>query len=773
MRGFFYRFIFLCVLTLFGRYACAQSNTDSLIQSLKKTQPDTQRIMTLGLIAWDYSYTDLEKAKTYAQKALDLSKKIKWKPGEASMYHMQGTIYEITGELDKASAANAKALALRKTLHDTLGMGKSYGNMGNVAYAQGNIPQALENYLQSTYMLEKAGEMRMLATTWVNIGVIYQNQADYPASLNYLLKALAVMERTGYTGGIGFAQSNLGVTYSYLGEYEKSAKAHLATLEIQRKTKDVIGSATTLTNLGNTYSHLNQNKKAKECLDEAYAIFEKAGLQDGMAGVMFDQALILDQEGNVDAAIEKQERCLALRLKDTGFVSPVAECYIHLAGLYLKKNNKTRALECAAKGLVYAKKSGNNNVLLEALRKKANALVQKGSAVEAVGLLNEYISLRDSLFSQERANQLTRKELEFDFEKDKLADSLVHVGEQKRHALELEKTNAQLGKERIIRYFLFAFAVLLLGGGYFIYRAYRNKQKDNELIRSQKLEVEMQKSLVDEKNKEILDSIHYAKKIQYTLLANKADMQKHMSRHFVLFQPKDVVSGDFYWTTSVADGELKKGMSADGKSIVDNNQHFYLAVCDSTGHGVPGAFMSLLNISFLNEAFNEKHLREPAHVFDHVRSKLIENISQGGSKDGMDGILVQFPVWYERVQPGQKLPVRYAAANNRPIIVRNNQVIELPYDKMPVGLGEINHPFTLYTTELESGDMLYLFTDGYADQFGGDKGKKFKYVNLQKLLLEISVRPVEEQARLLQEHFEKWRGGLEQVDDVMVIGIRV
>lgn len=268
-------------------------------------------------------------------------------------------------------------------------------------------------------------------------------------------------------------------------------------------------------------------------------------------------------------------------------------------------------------------------------------------------------------------------------------------------------------------------------------------------VKDRTRELHQQKELVEEKNKEIMDSINYAKRIQYALLAHDELLQKNLPEHFVLFMPKDVVSGDFYWGTE----HLRPDGSVD----------FYLAVCDSTGHGVPGAFMSLLNISFLNEAINEKGMEEPGKILDHARIRLIENISQQGQKDGMDGILL-------RIHKGK---ISLAAAHNGAVLLRKGEIIELPVDKMPVGQGDRMDPFTTLYPEFEKGDLLYLFTDGYADQFGGPKGKKFKYSQLYKLICEIGELPLHEQGLRMKDEIEKWKGDLEQVDDICVIAIRI
>ena len=265
-------------------------------------------------------------------------------------------------------------------------------------------------------------------------------------------------------------------------------------------------------------------------------------------------------------------------------------------------------------------------------------------------------------------------------------------------------------------------------------------------VKERTAEVVLQKEIIEEKQKEVLDSINYAKRIQFTLLAHDRFIKKFIEDYFVMFNPKDIVSGDFYWATR-------------------HDDNFYIAVCDSTGHGVPGAFMSLLNITFLNEAINEKKILKPNEVLDYVRQKLIKNISKEGGQDGMDGILLCFNI--------ETKEVTYAAAHNAPIIIRDGKVIELDADKMPVGVGVREEPFKLYKADVQKNDILIAYTDGFADQFGGPKGKKFKYKQLKDVLTENSHLSFTEQKEKLTVIFEQWKGGLEQVDDVCIFGIKI
>lgn len=263
--------------------------------------------------------------------------------------------------------------------------------------------------------------------------------------------------------------------------------------------------------------------------------------------------------------------------------------------------------------------------------------------------------------------------------------------------------------------------------------------------------LEIKNAIIEEKNKDITDSIRYAKRIQYTLLAHQEILQQNIPNHFILFQPKDIVSGDFYWATK-------------------KESRFYLAICDSTGHGVPGAFMSLLNISFLNEAINEKNILAPNEILNYVRNRLISSVSQDGAQDGMDGILLCITA---SLNKDERISLEYAAANNAPVMVKGGELIELLADKMPIGKGENNSSFTLQKIDSQKGDTIYFYTDGYADQFGGPKGKKFKYKQLNSLLLDKYEKPMNEQKNILEQKINEWKGNLEQVDDILVIGIRL
>lgn len=226
---------------------------------------------------------------------------------------------------------------------------------------------------------------------------------------------------------------------------------------------------------------------------------------------------------------------------------------------------------------------------------------------------------------------------------------------------------------------------------------------------------------------------------------------------FILYKPKDIVSGDFYYALSHKHQGSKKEI-------------FYMSAADCTGHGVPGALMSMMAVSKLNESIIEKNLIAPNEILDNVRKGIIASLNPEGSeeesKDGMDCVLCAFDF--------EDMKLDFAAANNPLWLVRDGKVTEYAPDKMPVGKSpKENEPYTLKSIDLVKGDIIYIFTDGYADQFGGEKGKKFKYKQLQELLISNSHLPMPEQKQILANTIEKWMGNLEQVDDILVIGIKI
>jgi serine phosphatase RsbU (regulator of sigma subunit) len=296
-------------------------------------------------------------------------------------------------------------------------------------------------------------------------------------------------------------------------------------------------------------------------------------------------------------------------------------------------------------------------------------------------------------------------------------------------------------KQRMIILAVGVALFLLFGLVYFIWRNYRNKKRANLLLQAQRDQIAYQK-------KHITDSIEYAKRIQTAILPS-LELFSHELDHFVLFKPRDIVSGDFYWAEEI-----------DGSYLI--------VTADCTGHGVPGAFMSMLGISLLNEIIISKGIIRPDRILNELREKIIEALKQEkGSilKDGMDMTICLLDRNTGRLQ--------FSGANNPLYHVSGGKLTQIKGDKMPVAIHEVMEPFSLHQLYLKQGDAFYTFSDGFADQFGGPSGKKFLAKNFRKLLLTIQELPMIEQGNRLDEVFNEYRNGVEQVDDVVIIGVRV
>jgi serine phosphatase RsbU (regulator of sigma subunit) len=341
--------------------------------------------------------------------------------------------------------------------------------------------------------------------------------------------------------------------------------------------------------------------------------------------------------------------------------------------------------------------------------------------------------------------------LTFDFEK---RQELARAEQQKKDALAAEETR----QRRIILYAVSAGLGLVLISLLLVYNRFRVTRRQKSIIVAQKAEVEvqrdhveLQKTIIEEKNKSITDSINYAQKIQQAMLPGNAEFLRLLPESFICYRPKDIVSGDFYW-------------------ITQRGNFFFYVTADCTGHGVPGGFMSVLGASLLNEVVNDQGLEEPAAILEMLRIKIVAALNQRGeggeNKDGMDMVICRIDK--------TKMELVIAAANNPAWILRNGMITAYGPDKQPVGIsGGAEKPFSQWTVGIQSGDIIYTFTDGFADQFGGEKGKKFKYRQLQETLVRISGLQMEAQRLELERVLDEWKGSLEQVDDILLIGVRI
>ena len=563
-----------------------------------------------------------------------------------------------------------------------------------------------------------------------NKGYLFNNLGDIEQALDYFHKSLAIQIEVGDKAGQSYSLNNIGYIYSGQKQFIKALEYYIKSYGLQRQLGDKHGQAQSLSNIGNVYDRSHSLKKALyyyfKGLNLRKLIKDKQGIGYSMQNigtVYFNQKNYFSAKYYFTQSLEIRE---AIHDNQGIFYS-----LANLGKVYFEENNTAMAEKLTLRAMDLAREIGYPENIGTAASLLESIYLKEGKYNKAHQMLKLSVKMRDSISNDETHKSIVKKQLQYEFEKREV----ISRAEQEKRELTYEATSKQ---QRIIIFASIAGLVLCILFGIFVSNRLKITRKQNIIIQEQKFVVEAHQ-------KEVIDSINYAKRIQFALLAQSDFLNENLGNHFIFFKPKDIVSGDFYWAAK-------------------HNDSFYLAVCDCTGHGVPGAFMSLLSMGFLSEAIKEKNILEPHKVFNYVRKRLIESITNENQKDGFDGILVRFN--------NKENEITYAASNNHPIVVSNNQLNQLLCDKMPVGKGERGESFNLYTIEANKGDMLYLYTDGYPDQFGGPKGKKFKYKPLNDLLLSIRNESPSDQKQILNSTFENWKSDLEQVDDVCIVGIK-
>ncbi len=571
-------------------------------------------------------------------------------------------------------------------------------------------------------------------TVNIHLGRVLVNQGKYSKALSFLYEAEKQAKELNDYDKLGSIYNTLGNAQLALKNYPKTKDSYKKCYDIGVKHHFSKHIALGAAGLGNYYFKIKSyalsnvwNRRAKVYLDKLGIAYASCIIRCNMAG---NYRLM----GQLEQAEKMLEESFSWE-KRANFNYASYGLYKEKGELAFARRNYSDAVDSYLKAKELAIREKANHDISEINLLLSQAYEKLGDYKSSTDALKVHLQFKDSVFNEESQKSILDLEEKYKSEQKDAEIKLLNKSNT------LNKT--ELEKKRITIYAFIGFGVLLVLMLVFFVRSNINKQKTNQLLEQKNL-------IIEEKRKEIVDSINYAKRIQFTLLASNNLLRNNLSNYFVFFQPKDIVSGDFYWA-------------------IRTEKYFYLAVCDCTGHGVPGAFMSILNLNFLKEAITEKQITEPGEIFDFVRARLIENFSEDNYSDGMDGILLRFDNSAGSTTGTKK--IRYAGANRGPVLVSDEGTQLLPYDKMPVGNGIRKTNFATYDLNYSRKSQLYLFTDGFADQFGGPKGKKFKYKQLQTLLEQFKTETTINQRAILEDTFARWMGELEQVDDVCVFGI--
>lgn len=698
---YFYLISILC-LALAAESQTEGREIDSLKSVYLHSNEDTVKLNALNELVWPlYADSKPDSGIKYGLAALELAGRTHNIRKQMVTWRRLGICYTIMGNYKLGLQAHQQSLAIAEELKDVYSTGIAYGNIGVVYLDVGDFAHALEYNLKGIRLKLQAGNKTSINTNYYNIGIIHKNMGYYDEALRDMDSCIYYARLMKDDRALGNGYNGKGMVYNAAHQPAKAKTYYMMAQDVNVRSGNEYNMSGNYSSMGNLFFQQNQFDSARYYFEKSLEISSRGQYASGIAFALSNLSSVSSKLKDYKAAIDYSKRSIEA---DTLNLDNVGYCYGLIADAY-------RNLHDYKLALMYVDKQ---------------------------------TKIKDSLDLVNKNKDLVRLQLQYDYDNKLTADSIRFSDQEKISMAKVEAADARLKQEKTFRYTLLLGLLGLLVFSYIIYSRLKLIRSQKNTIEHQKNEMEYQKGLVEEKQKEIVDSINYARRIQYTLLAQDELLKKHLPEFFILFKPKDIVSGDFYWAA-------KKG------------QRFYLAVCDCTGHGVPGAFMSLLNISFLNEAVNQHNIEAPNEILEHVRKRLIESISQEGGQDGMDAVLVCFDNTDDRIT--------YAAANNKPVIVRGDELITLPTDKMPVGKGEKDMSFTLFTMDAQKGDRLYMYSDGYADQFGGTEGKKFKYKQLQQLLVANAHLPMQEQMHKLDQAFGDWKTGHEQVDDVLVAGV--
>ncbi|MBI5218687.1 MAG: tetratricopeptide repeat protein [Bacteroidia bacterium] len=752
--------------------------TDSLLNVLNTTPYDTTKVNTLSVLGYNVSFYDTVKAIQYAKQGIKLAREIRYKKGLAMCFSSMGVICKNMGKFDLSIEHHQQALYIYEELDDKKGSGKSYIHLGTAYSEQGNYPKALENYQKALAVYQQLKDKTGIAKCYNVIGMVFKDQGNYTKAIEYYMMALKIREETGDKKGVMSCYSNIGQIHNKQRNYIKAIEYFELSLKLAQELKDQKSAASCYNNLGNVYMKMEgeeivkkdtvkakqSQNKAIEYFNKAIDILEAAKDKKGIAICFNNIGSIYKDQRNYNKGLEYFLKALG-KFEELAAKEEISVVCANIADLNNKMKKYNEGIKYGEKSLYIARETGsweNQRFAYEKLSDSYKGLENFKEAMKNYELCTKY---NDSIFDKEKNKQYEEMESKYQNEKKKKEIELLN----KNKALQ----QTEIKQQKTQKYAFIGGFLLMLVLAVVIFKSYRDKRKANILLAEQKKEIEekneelnqqnaeiaAQRDHIAQINEDITDSIHYAQKIQKAVLPSVETEEQLVAPHqiFILYKPKDIVSGDFYFIT--------------------RRKHWLLiAVADCTGHGVPGAFMSMLGVSFLNEIVAREDIMTASHVLDVLRQNIIRSLQQKGvmgeQKDGMDIVFVALNT--------DTLEMQYAGANNPLYIVETGHVPslqEIRPDKMPVGIFECMNDFTNQTLKLQKDDIIYLMSDGYQDQFGGPKFKKFMSKNLKQLLMDNYHKPLSEQKEILDKTIEHWKNGYDviykQTDDITILGIKI
>lgn len=675
-----------------------QNNIDSLMNELRDSPRDTNRALTLLNVCRFYQNSDVDSLTKYANICIELSDDLEFPKGQGNGHIMLGIAFMYEGNYPLSLHEFEIAYGYYEQIGSVKGMANSLNNNALVYSNTGQYDLALDNQLRAMELYKQIGNGMMQANSLNNMGLMYINQERYDEAFPWLMQAVKLMTDSGFTLSLRNPYNNLGIIYKTRFQMDSAIYYYELAVPLYEESGDYYTLAACYNNLALAYEIL----------------------QDTTNCLMYNR------------------KAIEIR-KEIGDVPGIATSWLNMGVIYQKAHRADLAAPYIRTAIHLADSMHMQSVLYQGYQELSLIDSMNGNFDSAFYHLKIALDHRDSMVNEEIDERLANMRIKYDTDE---------IQKQK------ELSDQQLEKEKTIRWLIIGGSCVVLFGLILLAFALRAVRKKNSLLATQRQEILLKNSALNEQNliiteqkQQITDSINYAYTIQQSLLPSHDDLKAALPDSFVMFRPRDIISGDFYFVAQL-------------------NGSVIFIVADCTGHGVPGAMMSMLGVEEFQKAIAAS--QNPGEIIAEVnrciRSALKQSQEGSSSRDGMDVAVC--------VLTGNKL--QYSGAQRPLWICRNGELIEQKATKLSIGgLTPHDQVFETHNISLQFGDMIYLSSDGYADQFGGSEGKKLMTKNMKSLLCRISVMSTAEQKKELETQFQKWRGNAEQVDDVCVMGVRI
>ncbi|MCF6366862.1 MAG: tetratricopeptide repeat protein [Bacteroidales bacterium] len=709
------RFVVLFFFLVISSFCYSQNNkVDSILQKINNAKHDTTKIKGLIKISETLYNSNPDSSVYYISLAQNLS----------------AELIKSSDIIIKEKGIYLHAKALYKSAYFLSGLMK-YEKSGRIFR---NSIKELNVLISKTDDIKlKSASKYLKANNLSGIADIYLDKGNHSTALEYYIKSQEIIDnliKIGFlsereTAGLYF---HIGMVHFELNNIEKSLNYYEKSLKVSIEFNDKLGAAKCNNNIG--IIKLRMNKA-----DEALAYFQKTLTYVVENNILIMQAQVYDNMAECyirKKEYNKAELYLAKALIITNNLgNRQGEIYVSLglANLYSTTNKFDKALFYCNRAIEISKEIGAISLEKNAYKQTFEVYEKKKDYKKALFYHKKYKSFEDTLFNKEKNRQIEETEAKYQANK--------RQAEIDNHKLEIAKKDARLKQKKYQTVAFIILTIVLLIFILVIFISLKHKQRATGHIKKQ--------------NKKITDSIEYAKKIQNAAMPSETYMKQIFEDYFVLFKPLQIVSGDFYWA-------MKK------------DSFLAFAAADCTGHGVPGAFVSMFGISLLNELSLNSDLKRPDYILEEMRFFLKKSLSQTGEIDEQtDGIDIALCVIDYQ---SQKL--YFAGANQPGYLMRKGKITELIPVMNPVGIYPKEIPFKLQTYSLEEDDIIYLFSDGYADQFGGsiNNPKKYTIQRFKRLLEKIYTEPLEKQKEILDIEFNNRKKTNKQIDDVLVFGMK-